>query len=81
MAVLAGLEAVDWVVAFDDDTPERLLRRTKPDVLVKGGDYLVEQVVGHEIVEAYGGEVKVLSFYDSCSTTSIVNKIRQGDMH
>lgn len=77
MAVLAGLEAVDWVVSFDEDTPERLLRRLKPDVLVKGGDYREDQVVGGNIVKAYGGTVKVLSFFDNCSTTSIVNKIRR----
>ena len=75
MAVLAGLESVDWVVFFDEDTPERLLRRIKPDVLVKGGDYSEDQVVGNQIVKAYNGSVKVLSFYDNCSTTSIVNKI------
>jgi D-beta-D-heptose 7-phosphate kinase/D-beta-D-heptose 1-phosphate adenosyltransferase len=75
MAVLAGLEAVDWVVPFDEDTPERLLRRVKPDVLVKGGDYSEDQVIGNQIVKAYNGSVKVLSFYDNCSTTSIVNKI------
>lgn len=77
MAVLAGLEAVDWVVSFDEDTPERLLRRVKPDVLVKGGDYREDQVVGANIIKAYGGKVKVLSFFDNCSTTSIVNKIRK----
>lgn len=77
MAVLAGLEAVDWVLYFNDDTPERLLHNLKPDVLVKGGDYNEQQVVGSSIVKAYGGSVKVLSFVDSCSTTAIVNKIRQ----
>ena len=75
MAVLAGLESVDWVVSFEEDTPERLLRRVKPDVLVKGGDYSEDQVVGNQIVKSYNGSVKVLSFYDNCSTTSIVNKI------
>lgn len=75
MAVLAGLESVDWVVSFEEDTPERLLRRVKPDVLVKGGDYSEDQVVGNQIVKSYNGSVKVLSFFDNCSTTSIVNKI------
>ena len=75
MAVLAGLESVDWVLPFNEDTPERLLRRIKPDVLVKGGDYSEDQVVGNQIIKAYNGSVKVLSFYDNCSTTSIVNKI------
>lgn len=75
MAVLAGLEAVDWVVPFEEDTPERLLRRVKPEVLVKGGDYRADQVVGAALVKAYGGEVRVLGFIENCSTTSIVNKI------
>ncbi|WP_372764148.1 bifunctional D-glycero-beta-D-manno-heptose-7-phosphate kinase/D-glycero-beta-D-manno-heptose 1-phosphate adenylyltransferase HldE [Litorivivens sp.] len=75
MAVLAGLEAVDWVVCFDDDTPEDLLQVLKPDVLVKGGDYDKRGVVGWEIVESYGGQVKVLSFFDDCSTTAIVEKV------
>jgi D-beta-D-heptose 7-phosphate kinase / D-beta-D-heptose 1-phosphate adenosyltransferase len=77
MAVLAGLESVDWVVSFDDDTPERLLRRLKPDVLVKGGDYMADQIVGGTIVKANGGSVKVLRFFEKCSTTSILNLIRK----
>ncbi len=75
MAVLAGLGAVDWVVSFSEDTPENLLRAVKPDVLVKGGDYGVEQVVGADIVKAYGGEVRVLGLVENSSTTAIVNKI------
>ncbi|MFO7705838.1 MAG: D-glycero-beta-D-manno-heptose 1-phosphate adenylyltransferase, partial [Halopseudomonas sp.] len=77
MAVLAGLGAVDWVISFAEDTPEALLQQIKPDVLVKGGDYSVDQVVGAPIVLASGGEVKVLNFVESCSTTAIVEKIRQ----
>ena len=76
MAVLAGLEAVDWVVSFDEDTPEDLIRAIKPDVLVKGGDYSLDEVVGAPIVHEYGGEVKVLAFLENCSTTAIVDKIR-----
>jgi len=79
MAVLAGLEAVDWVVSFDEDTPEDLIRAIQPDVLVKGGDYTLDQVVGAHIVHEYGGEVKVLAFLDNCSTTAIVEKIRDND--
>ncbi|PLW70816.1 bifunctional D-glycero-beta-D-manno-heptose-7-phosphate kinase/D-glycero-beta-D-manno-heptose 1-phosphate adenylyltransferase HldE [Pseudohalioglobus lutimaris] len=80
MAVLAGLEAVDWVVSFADDTPRSLLQALKPDVLVKGGDYVdKEAVVGWEIVEAYGGEVRVLSVVDNLSTTAIVSRIQQGE--
>ncbi|MEH6544042.1 MAG: bifunctional D-glycero-beta-D-manno-heptose-7-phosphate kinase/D-glycero-beta-D-manno-heptose 1-phosphate adenylyltransferase HldE [Porticoccaceae bacterium] len=79
MAVLAGLEAVDWVVAFADDTPEALLAVLKPDILVKGGDYDKEGVVGWEIVEAYGGEVRALNLVDDCSTTAMVEKIQATD--
>ena len=78
MAVLAGLESVDWVVSFAADTPCELLRILQPHVLVKGGDYAGKQgVVGWEIVEAYGGEVQVLDFVDDVSTTAIVSRIRQ----
>src|SRR5690606_12013929 len=76
MAVLAGLEAVDWVVSFDADTPESLLELLQPEVLVKGGDYSVDQVVGGEYVLGYGGEVRVLAFLDNCSTSAIVDKLR-----
>lgn len=77
MAVVAGLEAVDWVVSFDEDTPIPLLHEFKPDVLVKGGDYAISEVVGADIVQAYGGEIKVLAFLDNCSTTGIVEKIQK----
>jgi D-beta-D-heptose 7-phosphate kinase/D-beta-D-heptose 1-phosphate adenosyltransferase len=76
MAVLAGLGAVDWVVSFSEDTPENLLRAVQPDVLVKGGDYGIDQVVGADIVRAYGGEVRVLGLVENSSTTAIVEKIR-----
>lgn len=79
MAVLAGLEAVDWVIAYADDTPEALLSLIKPDVLVKGGDYDKQGVVGWQIVEAYGGEVRALDFVDDCSTTAMVKKIKSRD--
>ena len=77
MAVLAGLEAVDWVLSFTDDTPRPLLRALQPEVLAKGGDYDKKGVVGWEIVEEYGGEVKVLAFVENVSTTAIVTKIQQ----
>ena len=76
MAMLAGLSAVDWVVTFEHDTPLALLEKLRPDVLVKGGDYGIEQVVGGDMVRAYGGEVAVLSLVEDCSTTAIVEKIR-----
>ena len=76
MTMLSGLAAVDWVVAFDDDTPEALLENLQPDVLVKGGDYSIDQVVGADIVRGSGGEVKVLSLLEDCSTSALVEKIR-----
>lgn len=77
MAVLAGLEAVDWVVSFGSDTPEPLLEALQPDILVKGGDYSLDQVVGGKYVESYGGEVKALDFLDNCSTSAIVEKMKE----
>ena len=77
MAVLAGLEAVDWVVSFAEDTPEELLKTLQPEILVKGGDYTLEQVVGGDYVQSYGGEVKALEFLDNCSTSAIMEKMKE----
>jgi D-beta-D-heptose 7-phosphate kinase/D-beta-D-heptose 1-phosphate adenosyltransferase len=77
MAVLSGLESVDWVVCFEEDTPETLLEAIKPDFLIKGGDYDIKDVVGADIVTTNGGEVKVLAFLDDCSTSAIVEKIQE----
>jgi len=79
MAVLAGLEAVDWVVSFAEDTPETLLHSLQPDVLVKGGDYTLEQVVGGKFVQSYGGKVQALDFLDDCSTSAIMEKMKELD--
>ncbi len=79
LRVLAGLSAVDWVVSFSEDTPENLLRDLRPDVLVKGGDYKLDEVIGGELVKSQGGEVKVLAFIDDCSTSAIVEKMRGTD--
>jgi D-beta-D-heptose 7-phosphate kinase/D-beta-D-heptose 1-phosphate adenosyltransferase len=76
--VLAALEAVDLVAIFEDDTPLELIVRIKPTVLVKGGDYTREQVVGHEIVEANGGEVVLVNILPGFSTTSLVARARDG---
>jgi D-beta-D-heptose 7-phosphate kinase/D-beta-D-heptose 1-phosphate adenosyltransferase len=81
MAVLAGLSAVDWVVPFDEDTPQRLIGRLLPDVLVKGGDYNIEDIAGGEEVLANGGDVKVLGFEDGVSTTGIIERITQNKSH
>jgi len=75
--VLAALEAVDLVVVFEEDTPLELIRRIKPTVLVKGGDYTRETVVGHEIVEQFGGEVVLVDLVPGHSTTAMVEKSRR----
>ena len=79
--VLAALEAVDLVVVFDEDTPEQLIARVKPTVLVKGGDYSREQVVGREIVEAQGGEVVLIDIVPGHSTTRMVERTRAREPH
>jgi D-beta-D-heptose 7-phosphate kinase / D-beta-D-heptose 1-phosphate adenosyltransferase len=75
--VLAALEAVDLVVVFEEDTPLSLIARIKPNVLVKGGDYTREQVVGHEIVTAYGGEVVLVDILEGHSTTLLVERAQE----
>lgn len=74
--LLGSLLAVDYVVPFEEDTPESLIRLVRPDVLVKGGDWSVDQIVGSDFVLGYGGEVRSLPFYDGFSTTGLVEKIR-----
>ena len=74
--VLEGLQSVDWVVPFSEDTPEALLAEIRPDVLVKGGDYAVQEIVGADFVRGYGGDVQVLGLVEDCSTTDIVDRIR-----
>ena len=76
MELLAALECVSYVVKFDEDTPIELIKKLKPDIITKGGDYKPEEVVGKEIVEAYGGEVIICPFVDGKSTTNIIKKIR-----
>ncbi|KEZ77842.1 bifunctional D-glycero-beta-D-manno-heptose-7-phosphate kinase/D-glycero-beta-D-manno-heptose 1-phosphate adenylyltransferase HldE [Salinisphaera hydrothermalis] len=79
MQVLRGLASVDWVVPFSEDTPERLICRLLPDVLVKGGDYEVSEISGGECVINAGGEVRTLDFVPGFSTTAIVDRLRRDD--
>lgn len=76
MELLVALSCVDWVIPFDEDTPERLICALGPDVLVKGGDYRPEDIAGASCVLARGGQVEVLSFWDGFSTSDIVTKIK-----
>ncbi|WP_020675705.1 bifunctional D-glycero-beta-D-manno-heptose-7-phosphate kinase/D-glycero-beta-D-manno-heptose 1-phosphate adenylyltransferase HldE [Geopsychrobacter electrodiphilus] len=73
--ILAALDCIDYVCVFDEDTPLELIDLLRPDILVKGGDYLAAEVVGKEIVESYGGRVELISFVDGKSTTNIIEKI------
>jgi D-beta-D-heptose 7-phosphate kinase/D-beta-D-heptose 1-phosphate adenosyltransferase len=77
MAVLSGLESVDWVVPFTEDTPERLICKVLPDALVKGGDYRPDQIAGAECVIENGGEVVIKQFIDGVSTTAIIDSIQK----
>lgn len=79
--VLAGLAAVDAVVVFDEDTPLDLVRALQPDVIVKGGDYTPESVVGAEIVRARGGRVVIIPLTPGQSTTSIIERLRVQRAH
>jgi D-beta-D-heptose 7-phosphate kinase/D-beta-D-heptose 1-phosphate adenosyltransferase len=79
MTVLAALESVDWVVPFSTDTPERLICEISPDLLVKGGDYQPEEIAGYECVKRSGGEVVVLDYENGCSTSDIIDIIKQQD--
>ena len=76
MAMLAALECVDWVVPFSEATPERLYCHVLPNVIVKGGDYTVDEVAGGQCVIENGGEVKILGFIEGQSTSHIIEKIK-----
>ena len=78
MVVLAALQAVDLVVAFEEDTPLELILACRPQVLVKGGDWPVHSIVGAREVQAWGGTVHSIPFLYQRSTTALVNKIRAG---
>jgi rfaE bifunctional protein nucleotidyltransferase chain/domain len=75
--VLASFSFVSKVILFDEDTPIELIKLVKPDFLVKGGDYKPENIVGHDIVTAYGGEVATIDLVEGYSTSSIINKMSQ----
>ena len=75
--ILAALESVDYVCVFEEDTPYELIRSIIPDVLVKGGDWPLDSVVGKDIVEAAGGVVKSIDFVPDRSTTGIIEKIKR----
>ncbi len=76
--VVAGLGCVDWVTLFDEETPERLIAEVRPDVLVKGGDYVEDEVAGAAVVRGDGGEVVIVPLVPGYSTSALVRRIREG---
>jgi len=76
LTVLQALRCVDHVIAFDDDTPLRVIETLLPGILVKGGDYTRNTVVGADVVEQHGGRVEIIPLLDGRSTTGIINRVR-----
>ena len=76
MKVLDGLASSDFIVPFGEDTPIELINLIKPDILVKGGDYSINDVVGVDEVREYGGDVKILSYLDGYSSSKIIEKLK-----
>ena len=72
--ILAALGAVNFTVIFTEDTPENLIKTVKPDILVKGGDWKIDSIVGGPFVQSYGGKVMSLQFVDGKSTTKLIEK-------
>ncbi|AFY02869.1 D-glycero-beta-D-manno-heptose 1-phosphate adenylyltransferase [Bdellovibrio bacteriovorus] len=75
--ILAALGAVDFTVIFTEDTPENLIHKVRPDILVKGGDWKIDSIVGAPFVMSYGGQVMSLQFVDGKSTTKLIEKAQQ----
>jgi len=73
--IIASLEAVDYVVIFNEETPEKIISEIKPNIHVKGGDYKIEDLPEAKIVESYGGKIKILPLLEGFSTTNIIKKI------
>jgi len=78
--LLASMQFVDAVILFDQETPINLISQIKPDVLVKGGDYTIEGIVGHEVVQKNGGEVCTLDFVQGYSSSTLIDKIKKGNV-
>jgi rfaE bifunctional protein nucleotidyltransferase chain/domain len=76
--ILAALACVDYTVIFDEQTPERLIHEVRPDILVKGGDWKISEIVGSDFILANGGQVRSLQFIDGRSTTKIIEKSKVG---
>jgi D-beta-D-heptose 7-phosphate kinase/D-beta-D-heptose 1-phosphate adenosyltransferase len=77
MAVLSGLSVVDWIVPFNEATPERLIKLILPDVWVKGGDYRIHNLTEAKTIQEYGGQIKLVNFIKGCSTSQIISMIQE----
>lgn len=77
MAVLAGLSVVDWVIPFSEATPERLIKLLLPDIWVKGSDYQVHELSEANVIQEYGGQIRLINFVEGCSTSAIISKIQE----
>ncbi len=77
MQVLAALEAIDYVVIFDEENPFKIIKEIQPDILVKGGDWPVETIVGRELVEKKGGKVLSIPLMEGISTTNIIEEVKK----
>jgi len=75
--LLSAIKSVDLVIMFDEQTPENLIKDIVPDILVKGGDYNIEDIVGYQTIMQNGGQVKTLSFYEGYSSSNYINKIKK----
>ncbi len=75
MRVLAGLSSIDYIFSFDEDTPLEVIRYLKPDILIKGADYKIKDIVGSDVVRSYGGTVKRVEYLKGLSVTALINKI------
>lgn len=75
--LLASMHFIDAVIIFDEDTPEKLIQSVSPDVLVKGGDYRVEDIAGADWVISHGGKVELINYLDNSSSTNIIKKIKE----
>ena len=75
--ILIALKAVSLVMIFDEETPERLIEKVKPDILVKGGDYNIENIIGADFVRSYGGEVLTIPYLEGNSSSNIIDKVKR----
>lgn len=78
--ILATLSFVDAVVIFNEETPENLIKIIEPDVLIKGGDYTITNIIGAEFVQSYGGKVKIIDLVDGYSSTHIIDRLKNTNM-